>query len=75
MAATVADWLARPLREVVDFLAGQNCGEGQYPDSFHLLPHDGVFRLEVAHGACEVGVPHPRGLASLKQLYFRAATL
>jgi hypothetical protein len=28
MAATVADWLARLLREVVDFSAGQNCGEG-----------------------------------------------
>jgi hypothetical protein len=30
MAATVADWLARLLREVVDFSAGQNCGEGQW---------------------------------------------
>ena len=29
MAATVADWLGRLLREVVDFSAGQNCGEGQ----------------------------------------------
>ena len=29
MAATVADWLARLLRDVVDSSAGQNCGEGQ----------------------------------------------
>ena len=29
MAATVADWLARLLRDVVDFSAEQNCGEGQ----------------------------------------------
>src|ERR1700756_181984 len=29
MAATAADWLARLLREVVDFSAVQNCGEEQ----------------------------------------------
>jgi len=27
----IADWLARLLREVVDFKAGQDCDKGQYP--------------------------------------------